>query len=282
MSLGEAVAKPDAHGKVTGEAIYAGDIADAEMLHAKVVFTDQVHARITSLDISAADALPGVHLVLTAADVPVNEYGLTKFDQPVLVGPRSSGRASVAADVSRWEADHLAVVVADTADIALAAAQLIVAEWEPLDVVADLDAALKPGATLVHPEVGIGSNVYAHLKIRKGDTTAAFADAVHIVEGTYEYPYQEHAYLQTEAAVSYIDAEGRVTVETAGQWTHEDQEQVAHALDLPIEQVRIIYRAIGGAFGGKEDMSLQVVMGLVALRLQEAGTARPDSLRMEP
>ena len=275
MSLGEAVAKPDALGKVTGEAIYAGDIVDAEMLHAKVVFTDEVHARITSLDISAAAALPGVHLVLTAADVPVNEYGLTKFDQPVLVGPHSSGRASVASDVSRWEADHLAVVVADTADIALAAAQFIVAEWEPLDVVADLDAALKPGATLVHPEDGIGSNVYAHLKIRKGDTTAAFADAVHIVEGTYEYPYQEHAYLQTEAAVSYIDAEGRVTVETAGQWTHEDQEQVAHALDLPIEQVRIIYRAIGGAFGGKEDMSLQVVMGLVALRLQEAGTARP-------
>ena len=275
MSLGEAVAKPDAHGKVTGEAIYAGDIADAEMLHAKVVFTDQVHARITSLDISAATAMPGVHLVLTAAEVPVNEYGLTKFDQPVLVGPQSSGRASVAADVSRWEADHLAVVVADTADIALAAAQLIVAEWEPLEVVADLDAALEANATLVHPEDGIGSNVYAHLKVRKGDTTAAFADAAHIVEGTYEYPYQEHAYLQTEAAVSYIDAEGRVTVETAGQWTHEDQEQVAHALDLPVEQVRIIYRAIGGAFGGKEDMSLQVVMGLVALRLQEAGIARP-------
>ena len=156
-----------------------------------------------------------------------------------------------------------------------AAAQLIVAEWQPLGVVADLDAALEANATLVHPEDGMGSNVYAHLKIRKGDTVAAFADAAHIVEGTYEYPYQEHAYLQTEVAVSYIDAEGRVTVETAGQWTHEDQEQVAHALDLPVEQVRIIYRAIGGAFGGKEDMSLQIVMALAALRLQEAGLARP-------
>ena len=275
MSLGEAVAKPDAHGKVTGEAIYAGDISDAEMLHAKVVFTDEVHARITSLDTVAAAAMEGVHLVLTAADVPVNEYGLTKFDQPVLVGPHSKGRTAVAADVSRWEADHLAVVVADTADIALAAAQLIVAEWEPLDVVSDLDAALKPDATLVHPEDGINSNVYEHLKIRKGDTATAFAEAAHIVEGTYEYPYQEHAYLQTEAAVSYIDSEGRVTVETAGQWTHEDQQQVAHALDLPVEQVRIVYRAIGGAFGGKEDMSLQVVMALVASRLHEAGVARP-------
>ena len=275
MSLGEAVAKPDAHGKVTGEAVYAGDISDAEMLHAKVVFTDEVHARITSLDTSAATALQGVHLVLTAADVPVNEYGLTKFDQPVLVGPQSTGRAAVAADVSRWEADHLAVVVAATAETALAAAQLIVAQWEPLDVVPDLDAALKPDATLVHPEDGGASNVYAHLKIRKGDAAAAFAAAAHVVEGTYTYPYQEHAYLQTEAAVSYIDGEGRVTVETAGQWTHEDLQQVAHALDLPAEQVRIVYRAIGGAFGGKEDMSLQVVMALAALRLHEAGVARP-------
>ncbi len=275
MSLGEAVAKPDAHGKVTGGALYAGDISDAEMLHAKVVFTDEVHARITSLDTSAATALKGVHLVLTAADVPVNEYGLTKFDQPVLVGPQSTGRAAVAADVSRWEADHLAVVVAETAEIALAAAQLIVAEWEPLDVVPDLDTALLPDAALVHPEDGGSSNVYTHLKIRKGNVAAAFAEAAHVVEGTYTFPYQEHAYLQTEAAVSYIDGEGRVTVETAGQWTHEDLQQVAHALDLPAEQVRIVYRAIGGAFGGKEDMSLQVVMALAALRLGEAGVARP-------
>lgn len=275
MSLGESIAKPDAHCKVTGEAIYAGDIADAEMLHAKVVFTDEVHARIKSLDTSAASALQGVHLVLTAEDVPVNEYGLTKFDQPVMVGPRSTGRAAVASDVSRWEADHLAVVVAETPEIASAAAQLIVAQWEPLDVVADLDEALAPGAALVHPEDGGNSNVYAHLKIRKGDVAAAFAEAAHVVEGTYSFPYQEHAYLQTEVAVSYIDDMGRVTVETAGQWTHEDQEQVAHALDLPVEQVRILYRAIGGAFGGKEDMSLQVVMALVALRLAEAGTARP-------
>ena len=275
MRLGEGVAKPDAHGKVTGEAIYAGDVSDAQMLHAKVVFTDEVHARITSLDTSAATELEGVHLVLTAADVPVNEYGLTKFDQPVLIGPDSTGRAAVAADVSRWEADHLAVVVAETAETALAAAQLIVAQWEPLEVVPDLDAALEPDAALVHPEDGATSNVYAHLKIRKGDVAAAFAEAAHVVEGAYTFPYQEHAYLQTEAAVSYIDGEGRVTVETAGQWTHEDREQVAHALDLPVEQVRIVYRAIGGAFGGKEDMSLQVVMALAALRLEEAGVARP-------
>ena len=275
MTLGGTVSKLDARGKVTGEAIYAGDIAAADMLAAKVVFTNQVHARITALDVSEAAALKGVHLVLTAADVPVNEYGLTKFDQPVLIGPECTGRAQVASDVSRWEADHLAVVVAETTDLAESAAQLIATEWEPLEIVADIDAARSEHAHIIHPEDGTNSNTYTHLKTRKGDIAKAFASAAHIVEGTYEFPYQEHAYLQTEVAVAYIDSEGRVTVETAGQWAHEDQQQVAHALDLAPEQVRIIYRAIGGAFGGKEDMSLQVVMALAALRLADNGVSRP-------
>ena len=275
MSLGTSPAKPDAAGKVTGDALYAGDLQSTETLHATVVFTDKVHARITRLDVDGARSMPGVVAVLTAADVPVNEYGLTKFDQPVLIGPDSTGRSPVPHDVSRWEADHLAVVVAETADQALAAAMTIEADWEDLPIVADIDAALADGAAVLHPEDGTGSNVYSHLVIRKGDVDAAFAEAAHIVEGTYEVPYQEHAYLQTEAAVARIDDEGRVTVETAGQWTHEDQEQIAHALDLPVDRVRVIYRAIGGAFGGKEDMSLQIVMALAAKHLHDLGIDRP-------
>ncbi|HEY5651528.1 MAG TPA: molybdopterin cofactor-binding domain-containing protein, partial [Acidimicrobiia bacterium] len=96
-----------------------------------------------------------------------------------------------------------------------------------------------------------------------------------IVEATYTVPHQEHAYLQPEAAVAYVDEQGRVTVEIAGQWTHEDQMQIAHALDLADEQVRIIYTAIGGAFGGREDMSLQIVLALAAMRLDERGETRP-------
>ena len=96
-----------------------------------------------------------------------------------------------------------------------------------------------------------------------------------VIEDTYELPYQEHAYLQPEAAVSYIDEKGRVTVEIAGQWVHEDQEQIAHALDLPLEQVRVIYPAIGGAFGGREDSSLQIVMALASWRLSQRGETRP-------
>jgi CO/xanthine dehydrogenase Mo-binding subunit len=275
MSLGSSIAKPDARDKVTGDAAYAGDLEHPEMAHAVVVFTDQVHAHITRLDTTAARAVGGVLLVLTADDVPVNEYGLTKFDQPVLVGPTSTSRSAVPHDVSRWEADHLAVVVAETHDIAMTAAGLIQTEWEQLPIVADIDAALAQGAPILHPEDGLNSNAYHHLVIRKGDVSAAFEGATHVIEGTYEFPYQEHAYLQTEAAVGSIDSEGRVMIETAGQWTHEDQEQVAHALDVDVDRIRIVYRAIGGAFGGKEDMSLQIVMALAAQRLHAAGLARP-------
>jgi CO/xanthine dehydrogenase Mo-binding subunit len=275
MSLGDPIIKPDAHGKVTGEAVYAGDITDPAMTYAHVIFTNQVHARITRLDVSAAEQASGVHCVLTSADVAVNEYGLTKFDQPVLIGPTSTGRSSVLHDISRWEADHLAIVIADSPEIAKAAGLLIEADWESLPIVADIDAALEPGALLVHPEDNMDSNAYAHHVIRKGDVDTAFANAAHVIEGTYEFPYQEHAYLQTEAGVARIDEAGRILVETAGQWIHEDQEQVAHALDLDLDQVRIVYRAIGGAFGGKEDMSLQIVLALAAQKLASLGINRP-------
>lgn len=275
MSLGVSTRRPDAAGKVTGSAEYAGDKFPDGVLYGLVVFTDQPHARITRLDISKAEALPGVHLVLTAKDVPVNEYGLTMFDQPVLIGPESSGVSNVPHDVSRWEADHLAFVVADTEAIATEAAQLIEADWEQLGVIADIDAAMAPGATMIHPENGFDTNAYYHIVVRKGDVAAAFADAAVIIEGTYELPYQEHAYLQPEAGLSYIDEAGRPTVEIAGQWTHEDQEQIAHALGMALDDVRVIYPAIGGAFGGREDMSLQIVMALATKQLAAAGINRP-------
>ncbi len=275
MSLGVSKKRPDAAGKVTGSAEYAGDKFPDGVLYGRVVFTDEPHARITRLDTSKAEALPGVHLVLTAKDVPVNEYGLTMFDQPVLIGPESSGVSQVPHDVSRWEADHLAFVVADTEEIATQAAQLIEADWEQLGVIADIDAAMAPGAMMIHPENGLDTNAYYHIVIRKGDVAAAFNDAAVVIEGTYELPYQEHAYLQPEAGLSYIDEAGRPTVEVAGQWTHEDQEQIAHALGMAQDDVRVIYPAIGGAFGGREDMSLQIVMALATTRLAEAGINRP-------
>ncbi|MDH4146488.1 MAG: xanthine dehydrogenase family protein molybdopterin-binding subunit [Acidimicrobiia bacterium] len=279
FGVGEGLLRFDAAAKVTGAAEYPADRVPQGALVAKIVFTNQPHARLVALDLDAARAVPGVVAVLGSADVPVNEYGLTLFDQPVFVGLRHTGRTEVACDVSRWEADALAMVIAEDADAAERAAAAVVAEWEPLPIVADIDAALAPGAPLLHPENGLGSNAYEHLRIRKGDPAAAFAAADVVIEGTYEFPYQEHAYLQPEAAVSYLDDEGRVTVEIAGQWVHEDQEQIAHALDVARDRVRVIYPAIGGAFGGREDMSLQIVMSLAAMRLAERGERRPIACR---
>ncbi len=132
----------------------------------------------------------------------------------------------------------------------------------------------------IHPERD--SNIFCHYRIRKGDVEAAFAQADVIIEGEYRTPAQEHAYLQPEAGIGYIDEEGRVTVIVGGQWTHEDQEQMAHALGLPLEQVRVIYPPIGGAFGGREDMSVQIVLALAAWRLQPARHRPPGENHLEP
>jgi CO/xanthine dehydrogenase Mo-binding subunit len=279
MSVGASRHRVDALGKVTGAARFPADIEREGALVARVVFTDRPHARLRSLDVAPALAVPGVVEVVTSADVPVNEYGLTMFDQPVLIGVEHTGRSRVACDVSRWEADHLAVVVAETAEAAHAGAAAIVAEWEDLPVLADADAALAPDAPLLHPENGLDDNTYYHLRIRKGDLEAGWAAAEVIIEGTYELPHQEHAFLQPEAAVSYVDGEGRLTVEVAGQWTWEDRAQIAHALDLPEDRVRVVYPAIGGAFGGREDMSLQIVLALAAWKLHRRGIDRPVGSR---
>lgn len=271
-TIGESVERHDAVGKVTGATRFPADRVAADALVARVVFTGQPHARLVSLDVAGAEAVAGVVAVVTAADVPVNEYGLTMFDQPVLVGVDHTGRSAVRCDLSRWEADHLAVVVAETAAAADEGAAAIVAEWEPLPLAPDLRAA-RTDEILVHPEVG--SNAYYGLRVRKGDIDQGWAEADVVVEGRYELPHQEHAFLQVEAATGWVDEEGRIAVEVGGQWTHEDREQIAHALDLPAEQVRVVYPAVGGAFGGKEDMSLQIAVALAARKVHEAGIERP-------
>ncbi len=275
MTVGQSLPRPDAPAKTTGAALYPGDLKPEHLLHAVIVFSGQPHARMTSMDTSEAEATAGVVTVVTAADIPLNEYGLTMFDQPVLVGVDGTGISSVPSDVSRWEGDQIAVVVAETAGAAREAAEAIQVEWEQLPVVADIDQALAAGAPLVHGENGIDGNAFVHYKIRKGDVSAMWDNAAVVIEQEYSVPHQEHAYLQPEAAISYIDEEGRVTVEIGGQWTHEDQEQIAHALELPADEVRVIYPAIGGAFGGREDMSMQIVMAAAARKAFAVGDPRP-------
>jgi CO/xanthine dehydrogenase Mo-binding subunit len=167
----------------------------------------------------------------------------------------------------------VALVVAETEAVAAQGRDLIVVDYEDLPVLTDPKEAMKDGALQIHPERD--SNIFCHYRIRKGDVEAAFAKADVVIEGEYHTPAQEHAYLQPEAGISYIDEKGRVTVVVGGQWAHEDQEQVAHALGLPLDQVRIVYPPIGGAFGGREDMSVQIVLGLAVWRLHQRGVDRP-------
>jgi CO/xanthine dehydrogenase Mo-binding subunit len=268
--VGQPLRRVDALGKVTGETLYPGDINLPGQAAMKVLFAGRPHAVIRSIDTSAAEALPGVLAVFTAKDVPVNEYGLIMPDQPVLCGPGSN---KPHAERVRFVGDQVALVVAETEALAAEGVRRIIVDYQDLPVITDPEAALAPDAILLHPDRG--SNVFCRYRIRKGDTAKALAQADLVVEGEYRTPAQEHAFLQPEAGLAYIDEEGRVTVEVAGQWTHEDQEQIAHALNLPREQVRVVYPAIGGAFGGREDMSVQIILALAAWRLAQRGIRRP-------
>jgi len=262
--VGQPLPRIDALGKVTGETPYSGDLSMKGMLHMKILFAGRPHARVKSINLDRALAAPGVVAIYTAKDIPVNEYGLQWNDQPVLCGPGSSKPGT---DVVRFVGDQVAVIVAETEAQAAAARVLIEVEYEDLPLVIDAEEAMKPGAPRVHEEIG-DSNICVHYKIRKGDIEAGFQQSHVIVEGEYRTPVQEHAYLQPEAGLAYMDEEGHITVVAGGQWTHADREQIAHALGMPPESVRIVYPAIGGAFGGREDMSVQIVLALAVWKLQ--------------
>ncbi len=268
--LGQPITRIDASTKVTGEALYPGDIDRPGQLYMKVLFANRPHARIRRIDTSRAEQAPGVVRVFTAKDVPVNEYGLNVLDNPVFCGPDAVAGTEhftrEAMSIVRWIGDKVALVVAETEKQAERARDLIDVEYEDLPAVFDPREAMRPGAPVLHVEHP--DNVLKSYRIRKGDVEVGFAQADVIVEDTYHTPMQEHVFLQPEAGLGYVDEDGRVTVVVAGQWTWEDQHQIAHALDLPAEKVRVIYPAIGGAFGGREDMSVQIILALAAWKLQ--------------
>lgn len=276
MAVGISLPRIDAHAKVTGQALYPGDLTMPGMAHAKVLFARRPHARVKCIDLREALSVPGVIAIFTGADVPNNEYGLVLFDAPVMVRAETQLPTPDASDGNRAEkpfdgvvrhvGEKLAFIVAETERIAERARDLIRVEYEDLPALTDMHAALRPDAPQLHPHYP--GNVMKRYRIRKGDVEAAFARCDVIVEDTYTTGAQEHAYLQPEAGLAYLDEAGRVTVQVAGQWAHEDQHQIAHALNLPLDQVRVIYPAIGGAFGGREDMSVQIVLALAAWKLR--------------
>jgi CO/xanthine dehydrogenase Mo-binding subunit len=265
QSVGKSLPRIDARAKVIGETLYSGDLKMDGMLFMKILFAERPHARVLNIQTANAEKSAGVVAVYTAKDIPVNEYGLQIPDQPVLCGPGSSKPYT---DIVRFVGDQVAVVVAKSELEAEAAVKLIEVEYEDLPLLSNPTIALRPDSPILHPDRG-DTNICVHYKIRKGDVEDAFAKADVIVEGEYNTPVQEHAYLQPEAGLAYIDDEGRVTIEAGGQWTHADRETIAHSLGLPEEMIRVIYPAIGGAFGGREDMSVQIVLALAAWKLKQ-------------
>jgi len=269
--IGKSIKRLDALGKVTGQTVYPGDRSYGNELWLKVLFARRPHARILSIDPAEAKALPGVMDILTAADVPINQYGLQLPDQPVLCGPGSNKKGG---DIVRFVGDNVAVVIAENEEIAAQARDLIKVEYEDLPVVDDVEYAMSGRAPELHPNVF--NNVAEYKRIRKGNTDEMWDTCNVIIEGVYQTPFQEHAYLQPEAGTAYMDDDGLITVHCAGQWTWEDQQQIAHALELPPDKIRVVYDAIGGAFGGREDMSVQIILALAVLRTYERyGNKRP-------
>ncbi|MBM4430920.1 MAG: aldehyde oxidase, partial [Chloroflexi bacterium] len=252
--VGQPLPRNDALDKVTGRLKYPGDLKMEGQLYAKMLWSEHPHARI-HIGTFAAEAVPGVVAVFTGKDVPHNEFGLIFKDQPVF-----------SFDVVRSVGDPIAMVVAETEETAAQARNLIRVTYEDLPVVTDPREAMKSGAPLVHESKG--TNILKSYRIRKGNVERGFAQADVIVEDDYFTPLTEHIFMQPEAGIGYIDEEGRVTVHSAGQWAHDDRHQIAHALGLPEEQVRVIYTSVGGAFGGREDLSVQLVLALAAWKLK--------------
>jgi CO/xanthine dehydrogenase Mo-binding subunit/aerobic-type carbon monoxide dehydrogenase small subunit (CoxS/CutS family) len=252
--IGANVRRLDAPSKVTGKLRYAGDMKLPGMLHVQVLRSPHAHARILSIDTSAAKTMPGVEAVVTSADVPGKDgFGVFVHDQPIM-----------ARDKTRYVGEAVAAVAAEDLLTARRALQAIKITYAPLAAVFDPDAALRPGAPVLHD--GAPDNLVKHIPIRKGDVAAGMALADIILEQNFETQAVEHAYLEPEAGIAYVDADGVVTVQSPSQNITHHRHMLARILDLPINRVRMIMSPVGGGFGGKEDMIYQGMLALLAMK----------------
>jgi xanthine dehydrogenase D subunit len=254
--IGESVDRPDGRLKVKGEYAYSSDLWADGMLWGTTLRSPHPYARIRSIDFAEALALRGVHAVQTHEDVPGRKtYGLELPDQPVL-----------AIDVVRYQGEPVAIVAADHPETARRAAELIRVDYEVLDPLVDMELAARRDEPRLH-ETG---NVLRRIHVRHGDVAAAERDAELVVTGDYELGMQDQAFLGPESGLAIPADDGGVDLYVATQWLHVDRAQVAASLGLPPERVRITNAGVGGAFGGREDLSMQIHGCMLALH-----TGRP-------
>jgi nicotinate dehydrogenase large molybdopterin subunit len=256
--VGQSPTHHDFVDKVEGSLLYAADWQLPGMLHGKVVRAQVPCARITAIDVAAARGVRGVVAVLTAADVPWNQVverasgglGELAVAMPVLAG-----------DLVRYLGEPVALVAAATPQAAEEAAELVEVEYEDLPAVFDAERAMEPGAPLVHEE----GNVLVTWTIARGDADAGLQAAELVIEGDYRTQRVEHAYLEPEAGVGWIDTTGVVTLRVATQ-VIEHAATIAAILGLPESKVRVIGTYMGGGFGGKEDMTVEPYLALLVWR----------------
>ncbi|MER6960447.1 MULTISPECIES: molybdopterin cofactor-binding domain-containing protein [unclassified Streptomyces] len=262
--IGESTLRPDGTLKVTGEFAYSSDMWHEDMLWGQILRSTVAHAEIVSIDTSEALATPGVHAVMTYDDLPteVKNYGLEIQDTPVL----AHGKV-------RHHGEPVAIVAADHPETARRAAAKIKVEYRELPVITDEASATAPDAVLIHEgrdDHHIGHvahpNILHRQPIVRGDATAAAERADVIVKGEYTFGMQDQAFLGPESGLAVPDDDGGVHLYIATQWLHSDLRQIAPVLGLPESKVRMTLAGVGGAFGGREDLSMQIHACLLALR----------------
>ena len=256
--VGQSPSHHDFVDKVEGSLLYAADWQLPGLLHGKVVRAEVPCARIAGMEVSAARALPGVVAVLTAADVPWNQV----LEPPTGgLGELAVAMPVLAADRVRYQGEPIALIAAVTPQIAEQAAELIDVEYDDLPGVFDPERALEPGAPLVHDQ----GNLLVSWIIARGDAAAALAAADVVVEGEYRTQRVEHAYLEPEAGVGWVDTSGVITLRVSTQ-VIEHAPTIATILGLPQSKLRVISTYMGGGFGGKEDMTVEPYLALLVWR----------------
>ncbi len=252
--IGSSVPKIDSLEKALGATKYAGDMQMPGMLHARILWAGVPHAIIRGIDTSKAKDMPGVRAVLTAADVPgVNRYGLAVQDQRVL-----------ADDKVRTAGDPVALVAAETEQEAEAALASIKVDLEPLRPILSIEDAMDPSAPAIHD----GGNLFQHTKVRKGDIEVGIRESDVIVEGEYRTHLMDHMAMEPEAGLAYLDPSGVLNITVPTQYPFRDRRQIAPALSLPMNKVRVSQAPIGGGFGRKDDITAEIHVGLLALKTQ--------------
>jgi xanthine dehydrogenase D subunit len=246
--VGESVLRPDAPAKTQGRFAFSSDLWMDGMLWGKTLRSPFPHARITHLDTSPALLVPGVHAVITNDDLwGSRTYGLEHHDQPVFAN-----------EVALFHGEPIAAVAADHPEIAARAVAAIKVEYDVLEPLSDPEVALRPETRDIHPD----GNVFRHIRLRHGDPSAV-GDVV--VEGSYEVGTQDQAFLGPESGLAVPSEDGGVELFIATQWLHVDRDQIAACLNLPRDKVRLTLAGTGGAFGGREDLSMQIHACLLAL-----------------